>query len=98
MGYLIWRRVLPVYVDGRTEVHEREFWERYFGTPRESWSEWADGEGVNAVIAPRRGYEWLEDGLSRLGVALVYVDDRDVVFVRRDAGARGADRAGIGWM
>jgi hypothetical protein len=82
-GYLIWRRVLPVYVDGRTEVHPREFWEEYFGVPQESWSERADRDGVNIAVVPRRGYEWLMGGLSKLpGWSLVHVDEREAVFVR----------------
>ena len=50
---------------------------------RESWSERADRLGINTAIVPRRGYEWLVEGLAKLpGWALVYVDAREAVFVR----------------
>jgi hypothetical protein len=85
-GYLIWRRVLPVYVDGRTEVHDAAFWANYFGPKTESWSAWADREGVGTAIVPRQGYEWLAEGLPKLsGWMQVYADERDLVFMRNRA-------------
>jgi hypothetical protein len=82
-GYLIWRGLTPVYVDGRTEVRSHEFWREYFEGGGDDWPTLVSRWGINAVLVPRRGYEWLSRVLARdEGWALVYADERNVVFVR----------------
>ena len=94
-GYLIWRGVTPVYVDGRTEVGAPEFWREYFEGGGNDWPTLVTRWEINAVLVPRRGYEWLNHMLARdRAWALVYADERNVVFVRdipEHAGLRRLD-------
>jgi hypothetical protein len=110
-GYLAWERPIPggVYIDGRLEVYDTEFFTRYVRALAEParWQADVDAAGVQSVVLfhwwPNHAplVRWL---LRDRRWALVYYDEVVLVFVRReghdDVIARAAEefrarRAGI---
>jgi hypothetical protein len=82
-GYLIWRGIVPVYVDGRMEIRSEEFLREYFEGGWEFWKGEAAKWGINTLVLPRKGFEWLERELGADAAwARVYEDGRNVVYVR----------------
>ncbi len=88
-GYLTWDTPLGdrVYMDGRLEVYDDEFYAAYIKGLRtpEAWQEQADSAGIGTALldhripAHYRLIQWLN---SDPRWALVYVDEVAVVFVR----------------
>ncbi len=87
-GYLTWDTPLgdKVYMDGRLEVYDDEFYAAYIRGLRtpEAWQQQADSAGIGAALldhripAHHRLIQWLN---SDPRWALVYVDEVAVVFV-----------------
>lgn len=84
--YLGWRSEgkIKVFVDGRTDVYGDDFLREYMSTGAGTWDAISTKRGINTAVLPVRGYESLIDHLRRhAGWALVYLDHRNLVFVRR---------------
>jgi hypothetical protein len=99
-GYLAWANPTGdgVYIDGRLEVYDTEFFSAYMGALGNvgAWRQDADARGIrSAVIFHRWGNRHgLIAALARLpDWSLVYYDEVAVVFVR--LGDRGASAASI---
>jgi tetratricopeptide (TPR) repeat protein len=104
-SYLIWAagETYDVYVDGRLEVYGEELFERYFeGRTRvwedaEQWTAFADGLGVRTLVLHLDFHARLLELLADApGWALVHVDGRNTVWLRRIPEHREiVERAGI---
>jgi tetratricopeptide (TPR) repeat protein len=89
-GYLAWDRPLDtgVYIDGRLEVYDDQFFSDYIRRLKEParWQEDADRLGVQTVILWHwyTAYRYLMGWLLRdARWALVYFDENATIFVRR---------------
>lgn len=94
-GYLCWRGYPErrVFIDGRLEVHEREFYTEYIQVMQNPlrWNELVGKHRINYAILQHT----MEDTQALIGRlrrqknwALVYVDDVSVVFVRNTVAHR----------
>ncbi len=99
-GYLAWDNPCGtgVFVDGRLEVYDTEFFESYRATLTSpgAWQQAADRHGINTVIVFHRWRNrhgligWLA---TNVDWALVYFDEVAVVFVRRQGNEAAIERA-----
>jgi hypothetical protein len=99
-GYLAWDRPLDtgVYIDGRLEVYDNQFFSDYLARLRQPalWQDDADHMGFQTVIL----FHWWGSHRPVLGWllrdrrwALVYFDENTTVFVRRAGNEALIDRA-----
>jgi len=85
-GYILWREMGPVMMDGRLEMYPKEFFLKSYGAhqSRDSFSSLADDLGFNTIIfshyaVHEKIISWLfDDPLWRL----VYFDGMAAIFVR----------------
>lgn len=85
-AFIAWRSGgrLKVFVDGRTDVYGDAFLAELAAIGPASWDAVAAKWSVNTAIVPVKGFEDLVRFLSRHAQwALVHLDHRNVVFVRR---------------
>lgn len=85
-GYLAWRvgDRLPVFLDGRTDVYGPQFLAEFEAIAPGNWGALADKWSIHTAVLPVSGFEDLVGHLRGPGGwALVHLDHRNVVFVRR---------------
>ncbi len=84
-GYLAWRGV-PVHIDGRMEVYGEAFLSEFFARRAADWPAIAARWNIQTAILAVSGSEDFVKVLhASPDWALVYLDHRDVIFVRRAA-------------
>lgn len=86
-AYLIWSvRDQPVYIDGRTDAYGPRLLNEASTLTGSQWEEWSREHRIGAAVFPTQGYDDLIAAASASTQwALVFVDHRDVVFLRRNA-------------
>lgn len=84
-SYLTWaaKERFPVFVDGRLEVYGEAFIKEYLSVALGDWDIFADRWKINTVMAHREHLAPLYKKIQASSHwVLVYLDSRDVVFVR----------------
>jgi hypothetical protein len=84
-SWLIWAAHprFPVFIDGRLEVYGDERVGQYLKVATEDWNAFAARWGINCVLVNHRELRpLLRRVLSALDWVLVYLDHRELVFVR----------------
>ncbi|CAG1004560.1 hypothetical protein PHYC_03152 [Phycisphaerales bacterium] len=84
-AYFIWRvRDQKVFIDGRTDAYGPEILKEASTLTGSQWTEWSSRRGINTAVFPIPGFEGLLGAVaSSPDWALVFLDHRDAVFLRR---------------